>query len=201
MNVLTTVYFDNPGEENTLEALKAAKARAEKLGVKKIIVVSATGKTAVKAVEILNGFTIIAVGRCNGFTKPNIQDFTENNRQIVEKNGGIVLIATPVFGGLSKAMQKRFKNLALGGIVSNTLAIFGEGISEACEAVITCADCGLVRTDEIVISIAGTNGGADTAIVCNQSTLSTFGTSKSARLSVNHIFFKLCILIFIYWER
>lgn len=163
------VYFDNPGEGNTDEVLRVVRKRAEELGITKIVVVSVTGKTAVKAAEALKsiqGLQVIAVAHPTGYDKPNTQEFTDENRALVESHGGAVLITTPVFGGLSTAIRKRFKNLALGGIVSSALALFGDGMTQAIEAVITAADCGLVRTDEMVIAIAGTGGGADTAIVC-----------------------------------
>lgn len=163
---LKTVYFENPGEENTDEVLRIARARAEELGINTILVASVTGKTAVKAMEALPGFRVIVVTQCTGFVKPNTQEFSEENRRIVESKGGTVLTVTPVFGGLSTAMRKKFKTHALGDIVANTLRIFGDGMKEVCEIVVTAADAGLVRTDEAVISIGGTDGGADTAIVC-----------------------------------
>jgi hypothetical protein len=160
------VYFENPGEGNTDEVLRIIRARAKEMGINKIVIASVTGKTAVKAAEALKGLDVIAVTHCTGFVKPNTQEFSDENRRIVESKGGTVLTVTPVFGGLSAAMRKKFKTQALGGIVSSTLAVFGDGMKEACEAVVTAADSGLVRTDEAVISVAGTNGGADTAIVC-----------------------------------
>ncbi len=161
-----TVYFENPGEENTDKVLHIARERAEELGIDTILVASVTGKTAVKAMEALNGFKVIIVTHCSGFVKPNTQEFSEENRKIVESNGGMVLTVTPVFGGLSMAMRKKFKTHALGEIVASTLRIFGHGMKETCEIAVTAADAGLVRTDEALISIGGTDGGADTAIVC-----------------------------------
>jgi hypothetical protein len=64
-------------------------------------------------------------------------------------------------------MRRKFKNHALGDIVSSTLRVFGDGMKEAIEIVVTAADSGMVRTDEAVISIGGPEAGVDTAIVCN----------------------------------
>ncbi len=164
---LKTVYFENPGEENTDEVLRIARGRAEEMGINTIVIASITGKTAVKAVEALKGVRVVIVTHCAGFVNPNAQEFSEENRTTVESKGGTVLTVTPVFGGLSTAMRKKFKTHALGDIVASTLRIFGDGMKEACEIVVTAADAGLVRTDEAVISIGGTDGGADTAIVCN----------------------------------
>jgi len=163
---LKMVYFENPGEENTDEVLRIARERAEEMGIKTIVIASVTGKTAVKATEALKGLRVVIVTHCTGHVAPNKQEFSEEIRTAVESKGGMVLTVTPVFGGLSTAMRKKFKTHALGDIVSSTLRIFGDGMKEAIEIVVTAADAGLVRTDEPVISIGGTDGGADTAIVC-----------------------------------
>ena len=165
---LKTVYFENPGSENTEEVLRIAKQRAEELGIKAILVASSTGDTAVKAVEALSGFRIVVVSTATGFREPNVQRFTEENRRIVEGKGGTILTATHAFAGVSRAMKNKFNTLAIGDIIANTLYIFGQGMKVACEIAMMAADSGLVRTDETVISIAGTGGsgrGTDTAIV------------------------------------
>ncbi len=168
MMELKTVYFENPGSENTEEVLRIAKQRAEELGIKAILVASSTGDTAVKAVEALSGFRIVVVSTATGFREPNVQRFTEENRRIVEGKGGTILTATHAFAGVSRAMKNKFNTLAIGDIIANTLYIFGQGMKVACEIAMMAADSGLVRTDETVISIAGTGGsgrGTDTAIV------------------------------------
>ena len=86
------VYFDNPGSENTEKVLHIAKQRAEELGIKTIVVASTRGDTAVKAVEALDGFRIIAVSHASGWHEPNKQWFTEGNRGIVESKGARYLL-------------------------------------------------------------------------------------------------------------
>ena len=162
---LKTVYFENPGRENTEEVLSIAKQRAEELGIKTILVASTKGDTAVKAMEVLQGLRVIAVTHVSGFRAPNSQEFTEDNRKIVESKGGIILTTTHAFGGLSRAMRKQFNTYVIGDIVANTLRILGQGMKVVCEITLMAADSGLVRTDEDVIAIAGTSRGADTAVV------------------------------------
>ncbi len=164
---LKTTYFENPGRENTEEVLRIVRQRAKELGIKTIVVASTIGDTAVKATEVFSGFKIIAVSLYTGMLAPNTQEFTEENRKIVESRGGIVFTSTHLFSGLSAAMRKKFNTYVIGDIVANTLRIFGEGMKVVCEIAVMAADGGLVRTDEDVIAIAGTgsNGGTDTAIV------------------------------------
>ncbi|MBK5134153.1 hypothetical protein JJE00_06975, partial [Candidatus Bathyarchaeota archaeon] len=56
-----TVYFENPGPENTEETLKLAKARAEELDIKNVVVASATGETGVKASKVFKGYNLVVV--------------------------------------------------------------------------------------------------------------------------------------------
>ena len=161
----TTVYFDKPGEENTEAVLSIAKRRAEELGIRTILVASTVGNTAVRAVAALSGFRVIVVTESTGIRQPNVQEFTEENRRIVESKGGVILTTSHTFAGVSKAMREKFNTVVIGDIISNTLSIFGQGMKVACEIAMMAADCGLVRTEEDISAIAGTSIGADTAIV------------------------------------
>ena len=159
------IYFENPGKENTEAVLSIAKQRAEELGIKTIVVATTDGNTAVKAVEVFSELKVIAVTHVTGFRGPNIQECTEENRRLIESKGGIVLTTAHAFSGISRAMRNKFHTYVIGDIVANTLYIFGQGVKVACEIALMAADSGLARTDEEVISIAGTDRGADTAIV------------------------------------
>jgi len=160
-----TVYFDEPGSENTEGALRIARQRADELGIKKVVVASTSGDSAVKAMDVFRGLKVIAVSHVTGFRASNTQEFTEENRRMVESKGGVVVTAAHAFAGLSRAMRHKHDMYLLGEMVADTLRIFGEGMKVACEVAMMAADAGLVRTDEDVIAIGGTSEGADTAIV------------------------------------
>ena len=160
-----TVYFETTGGANTEAVLDIARKRARELGIKNIVVASSRGDTAVRAMDVLKGFRVIVVTHVTGFRGPNTQEFTEENRQIVEGKGGIILTAAHAFGGLSRAMRSKHNMYVLGDIVADTLRIFGEGMKVACEITLMAADSGLINTGEDVISVAGTSQGADTALV------------------------------------
>ena len=160
-----TVYFENPGSENTEAVLRIAKQRAEELGIKTILVASTTGDTAVKVMEAFSGFRVIAVSHSTGMREPDTQEFTEENRKIVESKGGTILTTTHAFAGVSRAMRDKFNTHVIGDIIANTLRLFGHGMKVVCEIAMMVADSGLVRTDEDVISIAGRSRGSDTAVV------------------------------------
>ncbi len=169
-----TVYFEKPGRDNTGEVLRIVKQRAEELGIKTVVVASSAGDTAVKAVDILQGLRVIAITHCTGFTEPNSQEFTEENRKIIESKGGTILTTTHTFSGISRAVRDKFKTYVIGDIVAGTLKVFGNGMKVACEISMMAADGGLARTDEDAISIGGTDRGADTAIVLTPVNSSSF---------------------------
>jgi len=162
---LKTTYFDKIGMDNTEEVLRIAKQRAEELGIKTVVVASTRGNTAVKAIDALQGLRVIIVSHVTGLRAPDTQEFTEKNRQTVESQGGVIVTAAHAFAGLSRAMRSKYNMYVLGEVIADTLRIFGAGTKVACEISMMAADAGVVRTDEDIISIAGSGQGADTAVV------------------------------------
>ena len=158
-------YFENPGPENTEETFRIANRRAKELGIRTIIIASTIGASAIRAVEVFKGLKVIVISHSTGIREPNIQEFNDENRRLVESKGGIILTTTHTFSGISRAMRKKFDTVATEDIIANTLRIFGHGMKVACEIVMMATDCGLVRTDEEIIAIAGRKNGADTAVV------------------------------------
>jgi hypothetical protein len=162
---LKTVYFTEPGQENTEAVFVIVRQRAEELGIKKVLVASTSGGTAVRAAETLPGLIIIAVTHSTGFRESNVQEFTNDNRRLLEEKGGTVLTTAHAFAGISRAVRNKFDTYAIGEIIGATLRTFGDGMKVACEITLMATDSGLVRTDEDIITIGGTAHGADTALV------------------------------------
>jgi hypothetical protein len=174
-----TVYFEKPGgEENTTKTLALAKARADELGIKTVVVASTIGDTAVKAMDVFKGFKVIVATHVTGMRDPNTQEFTEENRKIVEKKGGIIFTAAHAFGAIHRSLGATggppIPTSAVGDIIAMTLRTFGQGMKVVCEIAAMAADAGLVRTDEEIISIGGTGRGADTAVVLQPSNAHRF---------------------------
>lgn len=85
---LKTVYFENPGKENTDEVLRITRKRAEELGIKIVLVATTVGDTGAKAVEVFEGMKVILVTHFTGMREPNFQEVTEENRHKIESKGG-----------------------------------------------------------------------------------------------------------------
>lgn len=161
----TIVYFSSPGEENTDIVLTLAKKRAEELGIKDIVVASTRGFTGAKASEIFKGYNLVVVTHHAGFREPGRQELLEENRRIIEANGGKIFTGTHIFAGVERAIRSKFNTAYPAEIMAQTLRLFGEGMKVAVEIIAMAADAGLIPVDRDVISIAGTGRGADTAIV------------------------------------
>ncbi len=179
VNIMTdlecrTVYFEQPGRQNTDLTIKLARERAEQLGIKNIVVASYTGFVGVKASEVFKGYNLIVVAGVVGFREPNIHRMLPENRSIIEGNGGKILFATHAFGTLGRAVNRRFNTIQVDEIIAHVLRLFGSGVKVACEVTCMAADAGLIRTDDDAIGIGGSGGGADAALVLKPTNTHTF---------------------------
>ena len=158
------VYFEKMGKVNTIETLVNSKKRALELGIRQVLVASNHGYTAKEAARIFEGtgIEVIAVTISEGF-KEEGGCMTSSERQELGKVGVKVLTSQlSLSGGVGEAFLGENSPLS---IVSSTLYCFSQGMKVAIEIAVMAAEAGYVPTDKEVISIAGTNEGADTAIV------------------------------------
>jgi hypothetical protein len=165
MMEIQSVYFPEPGSANTDKTLEIARRRAEELGIETTVVASTSGETGLKAVKEFANRKVVVVTHVTGFSTPGVQELTPQNRARILEKGGMVLTATHAFGGVGRAVRRRFNTYQVDEIIAQTLRTFGQGTKVACEIVLMAADAGLIRTDEEIISIGGTANGADTALV------------------------------------
>jgi len=159
------IYFDEVGEKNTDETLKATKKRAEELEIKDIVVASTRGGTGVKAVEAFKGYNVVVVTHSTGLREPGKQELLEENREKIEAGDGKILTTGHAFGGVSRAVRKKFDTVGPADIVAQTLRMFGQGMKVVVECAAMASDSGLIPMDRDIISIGGSGRGADTAVV------------------------------------
>jgi hypothetical protein len=159
-----------------------AKKRINELGIKKLVLASTTGKTAIKAMEFFKDMDVKLI------VVPHQYDFSstkENNlfpRDLVmtlrnaghEVHFGTMLFHTGAFYGSTHI-----------NAMANLLYCFGQGVKVCFEIVLMAADAGLVITEEQILAIAGTAKGADTAMVIEAGT-----TQHIKNLKVNEILCK-----------
>lgn len=159
------LYYAKPGDVNTAQTLAEAKARADELGIKDIVVASTRGNTAVETVEVFTGYNVVVVPHVTGLREPGVQEMSDAMQQKIQAAGGTIVIATHAFSGVNRAIQARFDTMFPVGIIAQTLRMFGQGMKVVVEIVAMAADAGVIPMDKDVIAIAGSGRGADTAVV------------------------------------
>jgi hypothetical protein len=160
-----SVYYGQPGRQNTARTLEVVRRRADELGVRTVLVASTRGDTGALAAQQLQGYDVVVVTHSTGFRGPNTQELTDENRAAIEAAGARILTCQHAFGGVSRAMRKKWGTYTVDEIVAHTLRLFGEGMKVCVEIALMAADAGLVRAGEPCIAVAGTGRGADTAVV------------------------------------
>jgi hypothetical protein len=172
--VTQTTYFGQAGPANTGRTLELAYARAQALNVHTALVATTSGATAVQAARLLRGLDVIAVTHSTGFSAPDVQQLTPENRAAIEAASGRILTCQHALGGVNRAVRKKLNTYQLDEIIAHTLRLFSQGIKVVIEMSLMAADAGLVRTDTPVIGIAGSGRGADTAAIVLPTNAQTF---------------------------
>jgi hypothetical protein len=171
-----TLLFERAGAHNTEPTLLIALERAQALGIKQAVVASSHGETARRAAEIfaIAGIKVIAVSICHGFDADG-WCMTPEERAEVERLGVRVLTASHALGdGVGAAFTEKHGGRTPEEIVRETLYRFSQGMKVAVECLLMAADAGLLDMDAEVVSVAGTDHGADTAIICKPAYPRTF---------------------------
>lgn len=163
--IVQSVYFDEPGKRNTARTLEVAKARAEELDIRTILVASTWGDTGVQAAEVFRDFDTVIVSHSTGFSGPNVQELSEENRRAIEAAGAKILTCQHAFGGVNRAIRRQLGTYQTDEIIAYTLRTFGEGMKVCFEIALMAADAGLAVVGEPCLAIAGSGHGADTAVV------------------------------------
>lgn len=177
ITVITKLY-SQPGTDNTDSTLAAGFGRARELGIKRALVATTSGSTAVKAAELNPDFSIIAVTHSTGFKAPDAQELTVENRQKLEAAGVKILTCQHALGGVNRAIRRKFETYQVDEFIASVLRIQGEGFKVVCEISLMSADAGRVRTDEPVLVIAGSSRGCDTAVIIKPANAQDFFALK-----------------------
>ena len=158
------LYFPGPGD-HTDETLKAAKERADELGIRDIVVSSTEGTTALKAVDVFKGYNVVVVTHVTGYKGPGEQEVSEQRAAKIREGGGKIVTTAHAFSGVAQAIRKKFDTIYPAGIIAQTLRMFSQGMKVVVEITAMAADAGQIPADKDIVVIAGSHRGADTAVV------------------------------------
>jgi hypothetical protein len=166
-------YFDVCGQVNTEKTLELAIERACELNIKKLIVASETGLSAIKASDMLrnSGVCLIAVTSAAGTKIENtiIGDLRIGipDKKVwdqLERNGTKIVRATDPLFNIGAAMeQNRIPTLAT--LIRLCLKMVSSGTAVCVSAALMATDNGLLKEGEEVVAVAGSWIGLDTALV------------------------------------
>ena len=166
-------YFNACGQVNTEEALRLAIQRAGELGVKKMVVASETGLSALKASEMLwdTGISLIVVTSAAGtkVEKTVIGDLKigipdKGIWEKLERGGAKIVRATDPLYNIGAALEHGgIPTLAT--IIRRCLGMISSGTAVCIAVTLMASDNGLLTEGEEVVTVAGSWVGLDTALV------------------------------------
>jgi uncharacterized protein len=161
------IYFDSQGEHNTDTTLDAAVAFCREIGLKKIVLASSTGATALKLKQKAGAdIDVIAVtyGAGSRFAD-EVEEFNRNQGKLAA--AGITIVrGVHALSGAERTFENKYKTgFTPLNIVSDTLRMFSQGMKVCVEVSIMAAEAGHILPGHDVVVLGGSGEGADTAVL------------------------------------
>jgi hypothetical protein len=172
-------YFDRPGGENTGDAVRMAVERAQALGIRRIVVASTGGSTALAFLGAVEGtdLELVVVTHVVGFAKPGEWEFSADAAEKLLAAGVRIVTGTHALSGLERALSRAqrvgggSRTEAIAEALRRTVAV---GLKVAVECTLMAADQGIIPVDEEVVAVGGTASGADTVCVIRPAHTASF---------------------------
>jgi len=176
--------FGQAGKINTENTIELAAHRCAELGIKHVVVATSTGETAVKAAK---GFkdqevTIIAVTLHAGIWEKFAAPDPDKVKAAEEMGVKFLTCTHSLMGNVGTGIMQKFGGVNLTDLIAYTYYTFSQGTKVAVEIVVMAADAGMIPVDQDIISIAGTDTGADTALVIKPAYCTDFFSLKVREL-------------------
>jgi len=189
-------YFEKPGKENTHATIEAVRDYLkENNEVAALVVASVSGQTALKVKKALPEISISVVCVTGS---PSWQNYPEHEfplipattRSELEKAGIAIIDSVP--SSLSDTIEFSIARYGFRSptwiFIETLLAVGGYGLKAAVESVLMGTDGAYIPPFREVLAIAGTEKGADTAIVARSTFSSTvFSGDSQKRFVINEI--------------
>ena len=179
-------YFNQAGAVNTEKTIELAAQRCRDLGIKYVVVATSTGETAIKAAEGVKDLDVeiigvpLHAGLWEKYTAPD-----PGKMETAREMGVKFLVCThALMGNVGNAIMEKFGGISLTDLIAHTYYTFSQGTKVAVEIAVMAADAGLISVEEEIISIAGSDTGADTALVIKPAYSTDFFSLKVRELIV-----------------
>ncbi len=157
------MYFAEEGKGNTERVVELVIKAARENNISNIVVASNTGATADLFVDA--GLDITCVTHVNGFGLPGTNEMDIKDREQLTAKGAKVLTTTHVLSGAERCLSSKFGGINPVEIIANSLRMFGQGVKVCVEISVMALDAGLIPYGQSIIAVAGTERGADTAVI------------------------------------
>ncbi len=161
------VYFDQTGEINTDRTIEVVAQRCKDLGIKHVVVATSTGETAIKVAKGVKDqdVEVIAVTLHAGLWEKYVSPDPDKVKTAEEMGVTFLTCTHALMGNVGNAIMEKFGGISMTDLIAYTYYTFSQGTKVAVEIAVAAADAGLIPVDQEVISIAGSDTGADTALV------------------------------------
>jgi hypothetical protein len=173
---MTMKAWSGKGVDWTKDTITAGVARAKELGVEYAVVASNTGRTARFLLD--SGLKVVVVTHHAGFKGPGMQEMDPEERKFFLSKGWEVLTTTHLFANIERSITNKQGGWYPGGIVSNTLRMFGQGMKVCFEIATMAMDAGMVPHGKEILVLGGSGGGCDTATIMVPAHSNTFFDGK-----------------------
>jgi len=154
------VYFEDLKTDNTQITFGMVEERLKATAIKKIVLASTTGATAMKAMEYFREQDIQLIVVPHQFDFKRKQNpFPPELVKTLRDAGHEVHFGTMLFH------TGELYGSTVPTIMATLLRCFSQGVKVCFEIVLMVTDAGLLHSGEQVIAIAGTGRGSDTALI------------------------------------
>jgi hypothetical protein len=194
-------FFESVGEKNTDEVIKTVVDRAEEGDIEAVIVASISGKTSVKVAEQLRKRGLTTKVICIS-GPPSWKKYPEYKFPLIKEGIRKQLDALKI--KVINDVEEPFKPITFRNwwekktvqvprpeadlFWMSLICVGGHGFRTAVEVVFMAAEAEVIDKGEMVISVAGTGTGADTAIVMKTSKFEdAIGVDPEKRMKIHEI--------------
>jgi hypothetical protein len=167
----TVRYFANYGAENTDEVIEAVAERLQEGDIRAVVMASSTGKTALRLAQGIKDMARVICVSDPPWARgrfPGSSGLSPENRAKLESLGVEIIDYMP-YASMAyswQALENIYGALDLLVVAFDAFRMVGgNGLKVAIEVGLMATNAGKVKAGEEIISVGGTGGGADTAIV------------------------------------
>jgi len=175
-------YFSKVGVQNTGKAIECAIKRLKEGNIKTVLVASSSGETAVKVAEAMKKLdvkiiAVTTVAKNEMINAPGYivdKDKREKNFKKLKELEIPILQTGHALSGVERSIKARWGTAGPVLFMADALRIPCDGLKVGVEITVMTADSGLISFDKDVMTISGSQKGADTVMIVKPAGMNNF---------------------------